>query len=129
IAGTATQVSAHSLSDLRGRQIGEGERLGHIGCRGAWRAGACLFDHRYRGHDLARSAETALEAVMFDEGRLNGMERPVAFESLDSCDSLAFLHESKCHAGQNAPPLDNHRAGTAFTPIARFLGSCQMQLL
>ena len=57
IGAAAAQIAAHALADT----------LGVV-------PGLVFLDQADGAHDLARRAESALKAVMSDEGRLNGME-------------------------------------------------------
>jgi hypothetical protein len=88
-----------------------------------------LLDNRNAGHDLARGAEAALEAVVLDEGRLQRMERAVVLQPLDGGDALAALHRGERHAGEDAAPIHVHRAGAALAAIAALLRPGQHQLL
>src|SRR5207253_7432442 len=53
----------------------------------------------------------------------------VAFEPFDRRDALAILHHGKRHARKNAATVDEHRAGTTFAAIARFLGAREVQFV
>ena len=54
---------------------------------------------------------------------------PSRSEPFDRRDALAVLHHGKRHARKNAATVDEHRAGTAFATIARFLGAREVQFL
>src|SRR5207245_8287823 len=77
IASTATQVARHPLTNLRSRQIRDGKWAPDIGRGGARPARFRFFDHGDGRHDLARGTETALEAVVFDEGSLDRVKSAV----------------------------------------------------
>src|SRR6202023_4301012 len=64
IAGAATEISAHALSNFCARQIRQSKGVPQIRRGSAWPAGLGLLDHGDPGHNLARRAETALESVV-----------------------------------------------------------------
>src|SRR6201988_1723123 len=70
IAGTTTQISAHALSNFFARQVRQAKMVPQIRRGGAWPTVLGFLDHGHPGHDLARSAEPALEPVMLDERKL-----------------------------------------------------------
>jgi hypothetical protein len=70
-----------------------------------------------------------LEAVVFDEGRLQGVELAVSFQPFDRDDRHAFLHRRQSHAGEDAAPVDVDGAGSALAAIASLLGSGQRQFI
>ena len=53
------------------------------------------------------------------------MEHAVARQSFDGGDLAALRHNGERHARERAPPVEVHRAGAAFAPIATFLGAGQ----
>jgi hypothetical protein len=81
------------------------------------------------GHDLARRAETALHAVMIDEGLLDRMERVSFRQSLDRRDLGAVVHGGQCQARDDPPAVEEHRARTACTLIAALLRAGEIESL
>jgi hypothetical protein len=71
---------------------------------------------------LSGRAEAALESVVLDEGRLQGMEIPVLGEAFDSRDVLALDRCSQGEARQDAPARHEHCTGATLAMVAAFLG-------
>src|SRR4029077_11117433 len=129
IAGAATQVAAHPLTNLRVRQILDAGWAPDIGRGAARPARFHLFDHGDGPHDLAGCTETALEAIVLDERRLHRVEIAVPFQPFDRGDAFAVLHRRQGHAGENAAPGDVDGAGSALAAIACLLRTGQAELL
>src|SRR5215813_1568953 len=80
ISAAATDVTAHELFY---RSI--------IGT--AW-----LLQQRNSGHDLTRSAITALVSIVGKERRLHGMHCLRCTQALDGCDLFSIMHDSEVEA-------------------------------
>ncbi|MNT54355.1 hypothetical protein D3C72_1915140 [compost metagenome] len=80
-------------------------------------------------HDLPRRAEAALEAVAGDEGRLERMQGVAIGEALDGGDFGAVEAGGKGKTGIDAPPIDEHGAGTALAPVTALLRARQVKPL
>src|ERR1700677_3943058 len=91
----------------------------HIGVRRS----ALLFEEGGGGHDLARGAVTALIAIVFEEGCLDGMQTSRLPEPFNGGDLILFMHDSQGQTGVDAAAVHMHSAGTALAVIAAFLGT------
>src|SRR5438876_4886058 len=83
IAGAATEIAAHPLTNLCGRQIRHSEWPRDVSRGSARPARFRLFDHGDGRHNLPACTETALEAVTLDERLLDWVKLPVALQSFD----------------------------------------------
>ncbi len=112
VAGAAAEISRDALFDL---QIG-------------WfRVQRQQPDHR---HHEARRAETALQAVAFVKGLLDGMKwRTVACEPFDGGHvvALGLNGEHKTRADRGA--VEQHRAASAHSVLATDVGSGQAKVV
>jgi hypothetical protein len=54
-----------------------------------------------------------LKAVMSDEGLLQRVQPAIGRQSFDGGDLGAGFHHGERQAGDDAPPIDQHRAGAA----------------
>src|ERR1051325_2749486 len=126
VAAAATDVAAHPLADL-------------IVTRGV-----PFAKQRRRGAELARRAVAALEAVVADEGGLEGAQAVVGREPFDGDDlrsarAMSALrqrrrgrrtpHHGEGEAGVDAPAVDEHRAGAARALVAPFLRAGEVEVL
>src|SRR4051794_39315818 len=119
VGSAAADVAAHPFADL---VVGEaGRRHGHVFRDVAHVAAARLFEQADGGADLPRRAVAALEAVIFDEGRLHRVELIPLRQPLDRRDLLALDAGGERQARQDAPPVDEHRAGPALPLVAPLL--------
>src|ERR1700730_9435894 len=107
IGTAAAEISAHAFAHA----------LGII-------ARLTFLDQADRAHDLARRAEPALEAVMCDEGGLDGMQRVSLGQALDRQDMRAVVTDRESKARIDSPPVDEDRAGAALPAVAALLGPC-----
>src|SRR5262249_11480425 len=112
IGAAAAEITAHAFADA----------LGIL-------AGLTFLDEADRAHDLARRAESALEAVMGDEGGLDGMELVAARDARDRHDVGAVMAARQRQAGIDPPPVEEDRAGAALAAVASFLGSREVETL
>ena len=78
-------------------------------------------------HDLARRAEAALEAVIFDKGRLDRVELVVRCQTLDGGDRRTVMGQGKGKAGIDATAIDENGAGAALAAVAALFGAGQME--
>ena len=65
---------------------------------------------------------------MVDEGLLHRMQRAVLGQALDGGDLGAVLHHGKGQARNDAPFVDQHRAGAALAVVAALLGASQIEI-
>jgi len=77
------------------------------------------------GAYLARSAITALEGVMLDEGSLHGMEIIAFGETFDGGNFRIMAHGGQFEAGIDASSVNQNGACAALAVIASLLGSRQ----
>jgi hypothetical protein len=121
VCATPTQIPAHALLKLF---AGQCDRLiGKILREVAGHAALNLFEHRYRRTNLPGRAITALEAIVLDEGFLQGVKRSLGPETLDGRDRPAFVLHREGQAGEDSLAIDKHRAGAAGTLITAFFCS------
>jgi hypothetical protein len=80
-----------------------------------------LGQQPHRGTNLSRRAVTALKAIILNKRRLHRMELIVLRQSLDRRDLFAFTSRGQRQAGENAPSVDENRAGSALALVAAFL--------
>src|ERR1043165_7179513 len=112
VAAAAAEIAAHPLADLV------------VGTR------VSLAQQRRAGAELPRGAVAALEAVVADEGGLQGVESVVAGKTFDGDDLLpAAVHDGEREAGVVAPAVDQHGAGAARALVATLLGSGEVEVL
>jgi hypothetical protein len=84
----------------------------------------------HRGHDLARRAVAALEAVVVDESLLHGMQLTTGGrKSLYRPDCVTLRSESERQAGEHALAIDMDSASAALTVVAPFFGARQVHVL
>src|ERR1051325_8295943 len=88
VAAAAADVAAHPLPDL-------------VVARGV-----PFAQQRRRGTELAGGAVAALEAVVADEGGLQGAQPIVGREPFDRDDLLPAVHDRERQAGVDAPAVD-----------------------
>src|SRR4051812_46780796 len=96
VRAATTDVATHAFPD--------------VGVRWAAR----LAEQCDGGHDLPRRAVAALVAVVLDERRLYGMQRPGFSDSLDRGDLIAFVHDGERQTGRDSPSIDVHGACAAL---------------
>src|SRR5215217_3577432 len=119
VGSAAADVAAHPFADLVVRE--PGRRHGHVFGDVAHVAAARLFEEPDGGADLPRRAVAALEAVVLDEGRLHRVELIPLRQPLDRRDLPALEGGGERQARQDAPPVDEHRAGPALPLVAALL--------
>jgi hypothetical protein len=90
---------------------------------------ARFLQQRHRGHDLPRSAITALKRVVFQKCRLHRMKLSVFRESFNRCNLVLLVHHRKTQARIHSPPVHHHRASPALPVIASFFRSKHSQML
>jgi hypothetical protein len=86
-----------------------------------------FLDQADRAHDLARRTEPALEAIMGDEGGLNGVQLVALRETLDRKDLGAVMADRESKARIDPPSIDKDRAGAALPTVATLFGSGQVK--
>jgi hypothetical protein len=82
-----------------------------------------------RGHDHARRAEAALQAVLLPEALLHRVELVVLGEALDRGHLRPIRLDSEDGARLCAASVDEHRARAALTRVAAHVRARQMELL
>ncbi len=91
---------------------------------------ALAVDQIDRGHDHARRAEAALQAVMLAERLLHRMQRrAVGGQPLDGLDLVAVGHDRERGAGLHRLAVEMHDAGAALRGVAADMGAGQAQIL
>ena len=88
-----------------------------------------LLEEAGRGHQLAGRAEAALESVVLDEGRLQGMKRAPLGEAFDRRHPLLLHRGRQGEAGEDAASVDEDGAGAALAVVAALLGAGMVQFL
>ena len=94
ICSTAANIAAHPLANLAIGQL-DGTGSLQIGGRIAGVAFADFGEQRHGGTKLAGSAISALETIVFDERRLDGMQSPALGEPFDRRDLVAVVRHRK----------------------------------
>lgn len=107
VGAAATDVAVHCLLD--------------VGVRGA----DVLPENRDGGHDLARSAVSALVAVVLNEGSLHGMKVIGLADAFDGGDLIVRVHDGEREAGVDAATVHVNGAGSALAMITALLGAGQ----
>jgi hypothetical protein len=110
IRSTPTEISAHALA--------------HALCIVAR---LTLLDQADCTHDLARSAETALQAIMRKKGFLHRMKSIALRHTFNGQDVSAVMTDGKRKARIYPSSVDDDRAGTALAAITALLRACQLQ--
>src|SRR5207342_1380760 len=87
-----------------------------------------LRDEPNGGANLPRRAIAALKAVMGNEGLLQGVEFAIRSKPFDGRDLGAVFHDGERQAGDDAPSIDEHRAGAALAVVATLLGSGEIEI-
>ena len=103
VAGASAEVARHPLLDLVFTRRG------------------VVVEKRLRGEYLARRADTALEAAVFDEALLERLQTLVLGDALDGRDFGPGCLQGHRDAGSDHPPVDQDRARTANAYAARLL--------
>ena len=65
---------------------------------------------------------------MRDEGLLQRVQPTVGRQPFDSGDLGAVLHHRERQAGDDAAPIDEHRAGTALAMVAALLSTGEIEI-
>src|SRR6476661_2981952 len=125
VGAAAADVAAHPFADLVVRE--PGRRRGHVLRDMAHVAAARLLEQGDGGADLPGRAVAALEAVVLDEGRLHRVELIPLRQPLDRRDLLALDAGGERQARENAPPVDDHRAGSALPLVAPLFRAGEME--
>src|SRR5215471_21073467 len=87
-------------------------------------------NHVDRGHDHARRAKAALQAVVLAEGLLHRMQRrPIRREPFDGLHLMAVGHHRERGAGFDRLAVEMHDAGAALRGVAPDMGPGQTQIL
>ena len=84
---------------------------------------------RDSGHNHARGAEPALEAVAILEGLLHGVQAVVASQALDGREFCAVYLDGQQCAGLGRKAVDQHGAGSAGTGVATDVGAGEPQFV
>src|SRR2546423_737083 len=84
---------------------------------------------RPRGHDHARRAEAALEAVFLHEAHLHGVELSVLLHVLDGAHLVAASHRGEHGARLHGLAVHEHGAGAAVAGVAAPVGAGEAQVL
>jgi hypothetical protein len=121
----ATDVAAHPFAYFVVRE--PGRRHGHVFRDVAHVAAARLFEQADGRANLPRRAVPALEAVILDEGRLHRVELLPLRQPLDRRDLPALQGGGEGQARQDAPPVNEHRAGPALALVAPLLRAGQLE--
>ena len=79
------------------------------------------------GHDYAGGAETALDALLFQDGQLNRIQLTVGLQPLDGLNFFSFARHRKRNAREHGLAVDEHGAGATITLVATDLGAGQFQ--
>jgi hypothetical protein len=88
------------------------------------------MNHIDRGHDHARRAEAALQAVMLAERLLHRVQRrAVGGKPLNGLDLVAIGHHRQRGAGFDGLAVEMHDAGAALRGVATDMGAGQPQIL
>src|SRR5581483_1179278 len=111
VARAAAQVAHHPVLDLV---------LGWVGI---------LLEERVGGHVLARRADAALEAAVFQEALLNGRQLPILCEALDGADLGAIGQGREHEARADHLSVNQHRAGATDPDAATQLGAREAELV
>jgi hypothetical protein len=126
IRSATTDVAAHALAQFGSRHP---RRRGQVGARMARDIGLDLIEHGHRGADLPRRAIAALIAVMLDESGLHRVQAPGPAQALDGGDPRVLVHDGQREAGNDPPPVHEHRARAALPLIAALFGAGEAQVL
>ena len=88
----------------------------------------CSFEQGDGGADLARGAVAALEAVVLEEGGLDGVEVVAVREAFDGGDFGSVGRDGEGEAGVDAAAVDEDSAGSALAVVAALLaaGECEV---
>ena len=112
IAGAAAQIAFELFADDVVRQIV-----------------SLAMNHVDRGHDHARRAEAALQAMMLAKRFLHRMQRrAVGGQALDGLDLMAVGHHRERGAGFDGLAVEMHDAGAALRGVAADMGAGQPQV-
>jgi hypothetical protein len=83
-----------------------------------------------RRHDLPGRAVSALECIVFDEGRLDGMHHAIGLLKPFDCRDLPARDLSReRQTAQHALAIDMHCAGATLSLVAAFLCAGQVSML
>ncbi len=85
--------------------------------------------HPFERHHESGRAESALQSIVLDEGRLQGIKLVFGCQRFDCRDLLALRGEGQHRAGVDRPTIREHRAGAAFAVVAGALGACQPEVV
>ena len=88
-----------------------------------------LFEEGDGGADLAGSAVAALEAIVFEEGGLDGVEFVAVGEAFNGCNLGTLDDGSEGEARVDAAAVDEDGAGAALSVVATLLGAGEREVL
>src|SRR5690349_466280 len=111
VAGTAAQIARDRLADLL---------FARVLVRG---------EERARGHEHARRAESALQAVLLGEAFLHRMQLPALLQAFDRGDLAAVRLHGEHGARLHRLAVEVHGAGAAVAGVAADVGSGHAEIL
>src|SRR5439155_9655906 len=94
-----------------------------------WQAGLQLGQHADRRTDLTRRAKAALEAVMLDEGGLQGVQGLLVAQAFDGDDLAIGAGDGEIEARVAPNAVDQDGAGAALPVIASLLAAGEAKVL
>ena len=109
VAGAATERVLESNGDVLFSQ--------HLACR------LFFFNERFRGHDDARRADSALHRAVIQKRLLQRMQFAVLRKVLDGFDLRSVRLEGRIDATHHGCAIHQHRANTALGLVAPNFGS------
>src|SRR5439155_6919108 len=87
-----------------------------------------LFEQGNGGTDLPGGAVAALEAVVFEEGGLDGVEGVAVGEAFNGGDLRAVSGDREGEAGVDAAAVEENGAGSALTVVATLLAAGKFEV-
>ena len=87
-----------------------------------------LFEESDGGADLAGGAVAALEAVVFEEGGLDGVEGVALGEAFDGGDLGAVGGDGEGEAGVDAAAVEEDGAGSALAVVAALFAAGEFEV-
>jgi hypothetical protein len=125
VCPAAADVAAHPFAYFVVRE--PGRRHGHVFRDVTHLPAPRLFEQADGRANLPRRAVPALRAVVLDEGRLHRVELIPLRQPLDRRDLPALQGGGEGQARQDAPPVNEHRAGPALALVAPLLRAGQLE--
>ena len=120
VSAAAAEIASHALPNFIVSQF---RPRSEIRVNGAGHPRLEFLQHGHAGTNLAGRTETTLEAILFNECGLQGMQSGSARQPFDRRDVFAILSHRQSQAGIHANAVGKNGTCAALAVIATLLGA------